>query len=670
MGEYVKWEEVCVSGDKGRREVHYYLKRRDGVSDLAVVGKEKSLRHMSYYYAIKDLSLLSLSNSSSLLKLRSRREVIDWLNSILPVSDSDTPKADSPIGGYSDSKNAGDVNSGVVKNVQTRLQGEHATEFMWLGSPWTCRKKRKHYQSFNRNGVIVSVHEFVYVLAEEDKKLVTYLDDIYEDSRGNRMVVVRWFHKIDEVGIVLPNNYNDREIFFSLCLQTLSIECIDGLVSVLSPQHYEKFLSEVRHTQVKPFVCRWQFDNDDLQPFDITQIKGYWYQDIMKYLSFQSSARIQPACDGLKGGGHDIDSSGSRPKKRLRLTKAGDMYKLSTQRKETSECDLKDVNSGLKGRPDVTLPAKDVVEHSRCFTIGAQVEILSQDSGIRNCWLRAMIIKKHKNKVKVQYQDIKDADDEAKNLEEWVLASKLAAADASGARISGRSILRPSPMSNTCKVSWAVNIGCIVDAWWHNGWWEGIVVETESEDKLHVCLLGEKREIIIGRGDLRHSQEWLGDEWRNLKEKPELVSALAAVKVNQVIDDSSHNEQEQTAISDGQELSSVPCKNISDNTSITGLVDGQENKIEEPKVVRDLSKDNLLAQLQWKSSGKRRHCRSPVHKVHYGVNKSQNSRDLISGSSRKFFFPSVKVDSENCKYISDSVFKSVVSPLTSLVMSR
>ncbi|CAN4093553.1 unnamed protein product [Withania somnifera] len=550
------------------------------------------------------------------------------------------------------------------------LQGKHATEFIWLGSPWTCRKKRKHYQSFSRNGVVVSVHEFVYVLTEEDKKHVAYLDDIYEDSRGNRMVVVQWFHKIDEVGVVLPHNYNDREIFFSLCLQTLSIECIDGLASVLSPQHYEKLSSEARQTQVKPFVCRWQFDSDDLQPFDITQIKGYWGQDVIKYLSFQSPARVQPACDGLNWGGNDINSVGSRPKKRLRLTKAGDMYKLSTQRKGTVGCGLKDVNnSPNEGLSDVSLPARDVLVHSRCFTIGAQVEILSQDSGIRGCWLRAMVIKKHKNKVKVQYQDIKDADDEAKNLEEWVLTSKLAAADAFGIRISGRSTIRPSPMPNTGKVSWAVNIGCIVDARWHNGWWEGIVIEKESENKLHVYLLGEKRDVIFGRGDLRHSQEWLGGRWRNFKERPELVLALASVKANQVIDDSCHNEQVQTSVSDGQELP-VPYKNIADNASITGLVDGQENKIEGPTVVRDLSKDNLLAQLRWKSSGKRRQCRSPVHKVQYGVHRSQNSKDLIMASSKKFVFPCMKVDHDNCKYISDSVFTSVVSPLTSLVMSR
>ena len=78
-----RWEEVSVSTDKGRREMHYYLNRRDGTSDLAVVGREKGLRHMSYHYAIRDRSLLSILPSSSLLKLRSRREVIDWLNSIV-----------------------------------------------------------------------------------------------------------------------------------------------------------------------------------------------------------------------------------------------------------------------------------------------------------------------------------------------------------------------------------------------------------------------------------------------------------------------------------------------------------------------------------------------------------------------------------------------------------
>lgn len=80
---FVRWEEMFVSNNRGKKETRYYLKRKDGGSALAVVGKEKSLRHMSYHYAIRDKDLLSISANSSTLKLRSRREVIDWLNSII-----------------------------------------------------------------------------------------------------------------------------------------------------------------------------------------------------------------------------------------------------------------------------------------------------------------------------------------------------------------------------------------------------------------------------------------------------------------------------------------------------------------------------------------------------------------------------------------------------------
>lgn len=82
--EHVGWEEVVASSEKGLREIYYYLKRSDGGRNLVVVGKEKSGRHMTYRYAIQDEKLLlSDVNRSLRLKLRSRRDVIDWLNSIL-----------------------------------------------------------------------------------------------------------------------------------------------------------------------------------------------------------------------------------------------------------------------------------------------------------------------------------------------------------------------------------------------------------------------------------------------------------------------------------------------------------------------------------------------------------------------------------------------------------
>lgn len=271
----------------------------------------------------------------------------------------------------------------------------------------------------------------MYVLAEEDKRLVAYLEDMYEDSRCNKMVVVRWFHKIDEVGLCLPQSYNDREVFFSLCLQDLSIECIDGLAMVLSPQHFEKFLNEVRQTRLEPFVCRKLFENDDVKPFDITQVKGYWKQDVLKYMFMVSPPKVfgnsQQSDDDLKLE-ENINPNYIRPNKR-QCTERRDSISAASRH------GLSLINSGIDGKSETetcslrggtaaaTLPDKVAKESSPHFAVGSQVEVLSQDSGIRGCWFRASVIKKHKDKVKVQYHDIQDAADEANKLEVCIVAS-------------------------------------------------------------------------------------------------------------------------------------------------------------------------------------------------------------------------------------------------------
>ncbi|KZV58549.1 hypothetical protein F511_12376 [Dorcoceras hygrometricum] len=674
---FVDWEEVVVSSDKGRREVHYYLKRNGGGADLVVVGKEKSVRHMSYHYAMKDnMALLSNLKRCSFLKLRSRREVIDWLNSIFTVD-----RADGSFGQFGDDLECkSDLHN--VKDAKTQSLSRYRTEFMWIGSPWTCRKRRSHYASFCRNGVVISVQDFVYVLAEEGKRLVAYLDDMYEDSRGNKMVVVRWFHRIDEVGFVLPRNYNGREIFFSLCLQDLSVECVDGQATVLSPEHYERFMSKESHIGLEPFVCYRQFDNDDVKPFDVTIIKGYWKQELLKEIS--SPSVLEPIDEDREVRfSLGDDTVACRPNKRIRWSKESGIFSNPSNEGEHVE-NLKVPSGGsvdhegnlkIDSRKEVCTHASlskldnDMVSHcGQNLAVGSEVELLSQDSGIRGCWFRALIIKKHKDKVKVQYQDVKDAVDDTKNLEEWILGSRLATPDVLGIRISGRAIVRPTPLPDERRVSSVLNVGSLVDAWWHDGWWEGIVVKCNSVNNLHVYFPGENKEQIFSVSDLRQSQEWIDNEWKKMEDMPEIISTL--------LERETFSSTEKDVDAKLEAGSSVKCDvSLPEDTNV--LLKASEiggpmtvHDIKMPndlETIRDLSKDLLLTHLRWNSSCKRRRSRSPVHKLWYRANCDYSGMSF----EKLFVNPSVKFDPDNCKYANDSHFNSsVVSPMTNLVMSR
>ncbi|EEF33236.1 uncharacterized protein LOC8269692 [Ricinus communis] len=675
---YVSWEEVNVSSDKGRREVHYYLKRKDGGLDLAVIGKERSLRHMSYHYAA---AIINNSPSTGLWKLKSRREVVDWLNSI--VSDS-TPLELFHLSGYLDNIDASELDIDNFKGTQLRKLGQYTKEFSWLGPSWTCRRRRKHYQSFSRNGVEISVYDFVFVLAEEDKQLVAHLEDMYEDTKGNKMVVVRWYHKIDEVGIALPRTFNDREIFSSLCLQDLSIECINGIATVLSPQHFEKFLKEARLIVLDPFVCYKQFENDDIRPFDITQVKGYWKQEIFRYLYTVSSIMEQrdsqhpDAAQKLETNIND--DSEFRPRKRHHRSK-DDLHAGAKQPVDTMDVNMHDVDNSwadckrptemccLTGGESIAPLSTTGAEQNplQYLKVGSKVEVLSQDSGIRGCWFRALIIKVHKSKVKVRYEDIKDAENEANNLEEWILTTRVAVSDDLGFRVCGRPIIRPLPKCNKGRVLWGFEVGTAVDVWWHDVWQEGIVVSEESEHRFHVYFPGEKQELVFGCADLRHSQEWLGNRWMHLKCRPDILTSLSSFLDKQVVK-SNESKSIENGICDTRQSEKFKTGCPDD------LLDSGSDGDGELKVVRDLLKDDRLAQLRWNSSKKRRRSSGiSTQRMHPKESGGKSSSEVISSRGcERFVFPmSIKVDHENCKFLRDSLFSSAVAqPLTNLIMSR
>lgn len=81
---FVEWKEQFVSKERGKRVVHYYLKDISGESILSVVGTERSVRHMFYVVADDFLKVNEAENSVNAgYRWRSRREVVNWLTSML-----------------------------------------------------------------------------------------------------------------------------------------------------------------------------------------------------------------------------------------------------------------------------------------------------------------------------------------------------------------------------------------------------------------------------------------------------------------------------------------------------------------------------------------------------------------------------------------------------------
>ena len=76
-------------------------------------------------------------------------------------------------------------------------------------------------------------------------------------------------------------------------------------------------------------------------------------------------------------------------------------------------------------------------------------------------------------------------------FQEWVQAFRLAAPDKLGMRCPGRPTIRPCPIVND-SVEIEFEVGAPVDAWWSDGWWEGVVTSVKclGDDNLQVYVPG------------------------------------------------------------------------------------------------------------------------------------------------------------------------------------
>ncbi|KAJ0765640.1 putative BAH domain, Agenet-like domain, Agenet domain, plant type [Helianthus annuus] len=476
---YVEWKEHYVSKERGKRVVHYFLKDISGESVLAVVGTERSVRHMLYVVAEDFLKVNEAENSVNAgYRWRSRREVVNWLTSMLSKQHRQAPKSDH-ISRFSAS-----YQNRLARNIKLR-----APDIVWSGVAWTCSKQLKHFPAFCRNGITIAVQSFVYVMSEEEIRHLAYLEDMYEDRKGQKKVKVRWFHHSKEVqaAITLKNSH-PREVFITPYAQVISVECVDGPALVLAREHYDKCVSTLPEDLLtRVHLCLRQFKNNRVKPFKLSKLCGYFDQPVFLVLD----------SDFLE----DEDNSGGD-------VKVGAKRPRSARGRQVAPCDSScmDVKYEILRRKLIPTYVKNRDANVLSFKINEKIELLSLDSGIRGCWFRCTIMQVTRRQLKVQYDDLKDEDGSG-NLEEWVPASRSAMPDKLGIRCLGRPTARPARIEE--EADFAIEVGSPVDGWWSDGWWEGVVtgIGESGAGVVKVYVPGENLFLDIDIKNIRVSSK-------------------------------------------------------------------------------------------------------------------------------------------------------------------
>ncbi|KAK6917860.1 Bromo adjacent homology (BAH) domain [Dillenia turbinata] len=545
---FVAWEERIISQERGNRVVHYYFKDSFGDYVLAVVGTERSIRHM--IYVVTDDFLMDYGSGkfiNSCTKWRARREVVEWLNSMVPRRHSSFDPSKPQENDSAPVVESLDVSMTNLTFHQTHIPDNmmqvlrkvkvHDSDIVWSGSASTCGKQLKHFPAFCRNGTTIAVHSFVFIMAEDESHYLGYLEDLYEDKKGQKKVRVRWFHHNEEVKDTIYHlNPHPREVFITPHVQAISAECIDGPATVLTPNHYEKCLAAAPHLSSIIFLCFRQFKNNKVKPFVLSKLRGYFNQAILSSIGSLLVSKHQTkrhSVDMEEEEDYDYEDHVRQGSKRNRSCRGNQSVEIggarnSAQGSEITKCEFS--YGKLKfslARPPNQKPVEPQAPFYLTLKTNDKIEVLCQDSGIQGCWFRCTVLQASPKRLKVLYDDLEDAE-EPRNLEEWIPACVKALPDKLGIRCHGRLAIRPFRFEVSTESSFEV--GSAVDGWWCDGWWEGIVTDISNcgNDNLQLYFPDESRLVTLERKNVRISSDWIDNRWVDIKVKPDILDFLSA----------------------------------------------------------------------------------------------------------------------------------------------
>ncbi|XP_076898489.1 uncharacterized protein LOC143552070 isoform X2 [Bidens hawaiensis] len=190
------------------------------------------------------------------------------------------------------------------------IHGQNSERILWLGDFSVCSKGLKHYPAFIRDETTVTVHSFALIKGEDENEHIGYVEDLYEDYSGHKMVKVRWFNCSEE----------PHEVMITPDVEVVSAECIPGLATVLTPKHYDQSLAVVSEDfSDGVYMCSRQIRNNRVTSFPLSKLRGYANQTIFSILNPpvipQSSPPVIPS-PALSDVGEEIevlhDDSGLR----------------------------------------------------------------------------------------------------------------------------------------------------------------------------------------------------------------------------------------------------------------------------------------------------------------------------------------------------------------------
>ncbi|KAJ0981924.1 hypothetical protein J5N97_010179 [Dioscorea zingiberensis] len=535
--DFVKWREEIVSKERGGRVVHYYLEDSLGQSFLAAIGTERSLRHM-FYVVSEEFPAVSGSEKPELFGLpwRSRRSLLEWLDSFLPKQSTDSDESDLT---HDSCANVSAYGLDYPENnhqdyVCCSLNGRNSEDITWSNTPWRCSKQLRHHQAFCQNGITITAQSFVFIKSDGETRSLAYVEDMHEDKKGHKKVKDRWFHQRKEFqSSIPPSNLRTNEVYIAPNSQVISAECVDDFATILTPEHYEKCMAKFPNaSSAEIYLCRCQYIKNKFKPFDTNTLHGYFEQPFMSCLDICSLRGDQ---DKLA---HETAIRWGRPK-RVRCLEGNheicDYYSNGMLTRETGMMTVsyKNLRCGLHYKRRLLLnSARPCRSPILLFMINKKIELLCQDSGIRGCWFKCTILQLSQKLLKVRYDDVED-EDECGNLEEWVPALRLADPDKLGIRCTGRLTIRPYRSSSHLPENTLLQIGNVADAWWSNGWWEGVIIGVNfgGSNNVQVYLPGEDLLLTCQKRNLRVSRDWVNSKWVNIKSKPDILSAISRVSL-------------------------------------------------------------------------------------------------------------------------------------------